>query len=97
VSELIMQAVKEQPEVKASPHPSVVFEDFGDNSLVFDAYFWCDVGGEKFLREIRSEIRFRIADLFAQNGIVVAFPQRDVHLDSSKPLEIRLMEQGERP
>ncbi|MBT8091617.1 MAG: mechanosensitive ion channel, partial [Gammaproteobacteria bacterium] len=42
VSELIMQAVKEQPEVKASPHPSVVFEDFGDNSLVFDAYFWCD-------------------------------------------------------
>ena len=90
-----MQAVKEQPEVKEKPAPSVVFEDFGDNALVFDAYFWCDVGGEKMLREIRSEIRFRICDYFAENNIVVAFPQRDVHLDTSKPLEIQILERGD--
>jgi small-conductance mechanosensitive channel len=95
VAELIMQAVKEQPEVKEKPAPSVVFEDFGDNALVFDAYFWCDVGGEKMLREIRSEIRFRICDYFAENNIVVAFPQRDVHLDTSKPLEIQILERGD--
>jgi small-conductance mechanosensitive channel len=95
VAELVMQAVKEQPETKSEPHPSVVFEDFGDNALVFDAYFWCDVGGEKMLREIRSEIRFRICDLFAENDIIVAFPQRDVHLDSSRPLEIRLLDRGD--
>jgi small-conductance mechanosensitive channel len=93
VEELMMQAVREHPQVKEKPAPSVVFEDFGDNALVFDAFFWCDVGGEKALREIRSEIRFRICDLFAENSIVVAFPQRDVHLDSSRPLEIRLLEQ----
>ena len=75
---------------KANPHPSIVFEDFGDSALVFDAYFWCDVGGEKFLREIRSAIRFRVTELFAENGIVIAFPQRDVHLDTKGPLEIRL-------
>jgi len=91
VAELILQAVKEQPEVNAEPHPSVIFEDFGDSSLVFDAYFWCDVGGEKFLRETRSAIRFRIDELFEKNGIVIAFPQRDVHLDAKNPLEIRLM------
>lgn len=91
VADLIMQAVTEAPEVKDKPAPSVVFEDFGDNSLVFDAYFWCDVGGERFLRDIRSAIRFRICDLFEQNGIVIAFPQRDVHLDASDPLEIRLV------
>lgn len=90
VSELILQAVIEQNSVKKVPVPNVVFEDFGDNSLVFDAYFWCDVSGEKLLREIRSDIRFRICELFAQNGIVVAFPQRDVHLDSKEPLEIRI-------
>ena len=95
VSELILQAVTEQGQVKRSPTPSIVFEDFGDNSLVFDAYFWCDVTGEKLLREIRSDIRFRICDLFAENGIVVAFPQRDVHLDSSGPLEIRITEQNQ--
>jgi small-conductance mechanosensitive channel len=91
VADLIMQAVAEQPEVKTEPRPSVIFEDFGDSSLVFDAYFWCDVGGERFLREIRSAIRFRIGELFEQNGITIAFPQRDVHLDAKNPLEIRVM------
>ena len=91
VAELIQKAVAEQPESKAQPAPSVVFEDFGDNALIFDAYFWCDVGGEKALREIRSGVRFRISQLFDDNGIVIAFPQRDVHLDATKPLEIRML------
>ena len=91
VADLVLQAVKEQDEIKQEPAPSVIFDDFGDNALAFDAYFWCDVGGERVLREIRSSIRFRISELFEQNGIVIAFPQRDVHLDSSKPLEIRMI------
>ena len=90
VAKLIMQAVTEQPEVKSEPHPSVVFEDFGDSALVFDTYFWCDVGGEKFLRDIRSTIRFRITELFEESGITIAFPQRDVHLDVRHPLEVRV-------
>jgi small-conductance mechanosensitive channel len=57
VSELMMEAVTRQAQVRTSPSPSVVFEDFGDNALVFDAHFWCDVTGEKLLREIRSDIR----------------------------------------
>ena len=92
VAELIMEAVRAQPECKNEPAPSVVFEEFGDNALIFDSYFWCDVGGEKQLREIRSEVRFRISALFAENGITIAFPQRDVHLDSRDPLEIRLVD-----
>ena len=94
VAELILQAVTEQTDVKSEPHPSVVFEDFGDNSLVFDTYFWCDVGGEHLLREIRSAIRFRISELFETNGIVIAFPQRDVHLDTKDALEIRMLPSG---
>jgi small-conductance mechanosensitive channel len=91
VSELIMQAVGEQEQIRETPTPSVVFEDFGDNSLVFDAYFWCDVTGEKLLRDIRSDIRYRLCELFAENDIVVAFPQRDIHLDAKKALEIRVL------
>ncbi len=92
VADLILEAVRAQPEVKEHPSANVVFEDFGDSALIFDSYFWCDVGGEKLLREIRSEIRFRITELFAENGITIAFPQRDVHLDSGDPLEIRLVD-----
>jgi len=91
VSELIMEAVTKQAQVRTSPSPSVVFEDFGDNSLVFDTHFWCDVTGEKLLREVRSDIRFRICELFEANDIIVAFPQRDVHLDTKNALEIRVL------
>lgn len=94
VAELILRAVTEQVESKAEPAPSVVFEDFGDNALIFDVFFWCDVGGEKALREIRSAIRFRISEFFEKNDIVIAFPQRDVHLDAGRPLEIRLLNRG---
>ena len=91
VADLILQAVQSEAQVKQEPAPIVVFEDFGDNALIFDAYFWCDVSGEKALREIRSAIRFRISEAFEKDGIVIAFPQRDVHLDASKPLEIRMI------
>jgi potassium efflux system protein len=31
-----------------------------------------------------------VYDKFGDAGIVIAFPQRDVHLDTSKPLEIKV-------
>jgi small-conductance mechanosensitive channel len=91
VEELIYQAVDEQAAVKREPKPTVIFDDFGDNALIFDAYFWCDVSAERQMRQIRSDIRFKLIELFEQNGISVAFPQRDVHLDSSHPLRIELL------
>lgn len=94
VAELIEQAVNEEKDVLFEPKVSVVFEDFGDNSLVFDVYFWADVGAERFLREIRSSVRFRIDELFRENGIVIAFPQRDVHMTTQSPLDVRMVEGG---
>jgi small-conductance mechanosensitive channel len=91
VARLIRQAVDEQTTVSRDPEPVVIFDDFGDNALMFDAYFWCDVEGERALREIRSDIRFRITELFDQNGIVIAFPQRDVHLDSPRSIKVQLV------
>jgi len=83
VRDLIEQAVAEQDEVLKEPAALVIFEDFGDNSLVFDVYFWIHAVGDRDLRVIRSNIRFRIDELFAENGIVIAFPQRDVHIDGA--------------
>ena len=92
VRSLVEEALRAQPEVKADPAPVVVFDDFGDNALIFDAYFWCDVGGERQLREIRSDIRFRIDKLFADADITIAFPQRDVHIDSLSPIDVRMVD-----
>ncbi len=86
VEELIMRATDDHPDTLDDPKPVVVFEDFGDNALIFDSYFWIDASGEKDLRKVRSEVRFAISDLFDEAGIVVAFPQRDVHLDGKLEL-----------
>ena len=83
VAELIEQAVDEQPDVLQDPAPTVYFEDFGDNALIFDVYFWIHATAERDLRGIRSSIRFRIDELFRDHGIVIAFPQRDVHIDGA--------------
>ncbi len=86
VETLIQQAADDHADILKEPKPVVVFEDFGDNALIFDLYFWVQADGERDLRKIRSDIRFRIDDLFGAAGIVIAFPQRDVHLDGALTL-----------
>ena len=90
VEKLLYEAVNNQPQVLQDPEPMVIFEDFGDNALIFEVFFWCESIGERGLRGIRSEIRFRIDELFNSNGLVIAFPQRDVHLYSHTPIEVAM-------
>ena len=61
----------------------VIFEDFGDSSLVFEVYFWIEMSEGRSLRRTRSELRFQIAEIFDENEIIIAFPQQDVHIDGS--------------
>lgn len=92
VRELMLRAALEEDKVHRDPEPEVFFEDFGDNALIFSVYFWTDVTVPVTLRRLRSDIRFRLDALFAEAGIVIAFPQRDVHLNTLSPLEVRLTE-----
>jgi len=95
VEELVGQAVREQEEINVEPAPVVVFEDFGDHALIFETYFWCDVSGERDLRKVRSNVRHRIIELFEAEGIVIAYPQRDIHLTAAQPLSVRLLPTAE--
>ena len=81
VTELLKQAAQEHPKVLKSPKSSVIFDDFGDNALVFDLNVWIHATAESDLRGTRSDLRYRIDALFPAAGIVIAFPQRDVHVD----------------
>jgi len=89
VETLLYRAVKEHAETLKEPAPVVIFEDFGDNALIFDVFFWCEAQAERDLRMIRSDIRFRVDELCAEHDIVIAFPQRDVHLYAKTPIEVR--------
>ncbi len=81
VAELIAQAVNSHDLVLKDPEPAILFEDFGDNALIFDTFFWVSAVSERGLRFIKSDVRFKIEELFNQNDIVIAYPQRDVHID----------------
>ncbi|PYF83184.1 MULTISPECIES: mechanosensitive ion channel family protein [Marinomonas] len=86
VAELILQAVEEQDGVLNNPPPQVIFEDFGDNALIFEVNFWIQSNVEGGLRMAKSNVRFRLDELLADNEIVIAYPQRDVHIDGSLKL-----------
>jgi small-conductance mechanosensitive channel len=83
VADLILEATLLQEEVLRDPMPVVSFEDFGDNSLIFEVNFWIHSSVEGGLRVVRSNIRFVLDELFEKHNIVVAFPQRDVHIDGA--------------
>ena len=87
VRRLLDEMMANNTDILDDPAPAVVFEDFGDSALVFDAFFWIESSPERSLRAVRSALRFEITDVFAKNDIVIAFPQRDVHIDGSLKLE----------
>ena len=93
VKELLEQAALENENIHKQPAPFVLFEDFGDNALMFSLMFWSRVLQPLDVRRISSALRFRIDELFHEDGIVIAFPQRDIHLDSVKPLEVKLLKE----
>ena len=95
VRDLLIRAAGENDKVLREPEPFVVFADFGDNALIFEVYFWISIRRVIERRLIESEVRFRIDELFRQAEIVIAFPQRDIHLDTTRPLELRVVESME--
>lgn len=78
---LLKQVAQEDPDVLDEPPFLVLFDNFGDNALEFELNIWVHSTAERGLRVVRSDLRFRIEELFREHGLVIAFPQRDVHLD----------------
>jgi small-conductance mechanosensitive channel len=85
VEELLQGIMTGLEQVRKEPKPLVKFAEFGDSALLFDIYFWATID-ERL--ETENELRHRIAEVFARESIVIAFPQRDVHLETSKPLQV---------
>jgi small-conductance mechanosensitive channel len=81
--ELMLQVANEYEHVLKDPAPACFFEDFGDSALIFDLNIWVNAIAERNLKSVRSDLRFRIEELFRENNISIAFPQRDLHIDGS--------------
>ncbi|HOC73818.1 MAG TPA: mechanosensitive ion channel, partial [Candidatus Hydrogenedentes bacterium] len=89
VKDILEEIAGRHGQILKDPDPVVVFQDFGDNALVFAVYFWLDLE-KSDSRVVRSDIRFMIERAFAKENIAIAFPQRDVHMNMAGPVEVRL-------
>ena len=89
VMETLTSCARKNSKVAQTPPPQVLFLGFGANSLDFELRVWVVDVGERLT--VKSELHQEIDRSFREAGIVIAFPQRDVHLDGTKPLEIRMV------
>ncbi len=90
VADIMKAAADEHGLVLKDPSPFVIFDDFGDNALVFALYFWVDLAKSNGM-QVQSDLRFMLEKRFADAGIAIAFPQRDIHLDTARPLQIEVV------
>ncbi|MFT4779644.1 MAG: small-conductance mechanosensitive channel [Flavobacteriales bacterium] len=82
VKVLLLRAASETKLILKTPGPMVVFQDFGDSSLVFELRYWANKSWQ--MDQIKSDIRFKIDQLFRENGVKIPFPQRDLHIISGE-------------
>ena len=88
--EIVEDVARKHPRILADPESSITFDDFGDSSLLISLRYF--IGNVEQLLKTGSELRLEINRRFIEAGIEVSFPQRDVHLDTSQPLEIRMID-----
>jgi small-conductance mechanosensitive channel len=91
VFRILEQVVDEHGLVLKDPKPLVLLEDFAADALLFGIYYWIEVNDRLDSRIIASDLRHRIDRLFRDAVISIAFPQRDVHLDTANPLKIQMV------
>jgi potassium efflux system protein len=85
---LMEEAASEHEQVLDDPAPLITFEGFGDNALTLVLRCYLESLDNR-LAAI-SELHQSINEKFQAAGISIAFPQRDVHLSTAQPLDVRV-------
>jgi potassium efflux system protein len=91
VRRLLLEVADQHGMVLDEPAPMVLLEDFGSDALLFGLYIWIEINPDVSWKTIASDLRYMINKSLDEHGIVISFPQRDIHLDTSRPLEIRVL------
>ena len=93
VADILAAVAVAHGQVKRDPAPRVFFEDFGDSALVFSLNYWLEVSAKTDTRTIASDLRHSIEQALREASVVIAYPQRDVHLDATQPLRVEMVQQ----
>ena len=81
VKKLLLEAADGHPRILSDPAPRCLIMGFGDSSVDHELRFWI-YDPQEGEANLRSDIYYRIWDLFQENGVEIPFPQRDIHIKS---------------
>ena len=86
--ELLLKVAREHPIVMEDPAPLATFEGFGDHAL--NLVLRCYLPNFDNWVINKTELHTAIDKAFRKAGITIAFPQKDIHFDASRPLQVNI-------
>lgn len=92
VEKLLLEVATESRDVRSAPEPGVCFVEFGDSGLHFELRAWSSTLVHRRGR-LLSALNFAIYDKFAEHGIEIPFPQRDLHFKGGR-VEVQMVSGG---
>lgn len=88
IKKILLDVAEKNPEVLKRPAPEVLFVEYGDSSLNFDLMIWTSTYINRPI-VLRSQLYYEIFERFKEHGVEIPFPQRDLHLRSGWPPEVK--------
>ena len=85
VRQTILRVLDETPDVLKEPEPTVWLEEYADFSINFTIRFFILDYGE--IRNMKSNVMYRIWYAFKREGITIPFPIRDMRIKEKAPGE----------
>jgi small-conductance mechanosensitive channel len=82
VIKILMGVAKKNKELLEKPAPYVLFKEFGDSALGFELRCYTESDDWLF---ILSDLHVKVNDAINEAGIVIPFPQRDLHIKTMDP------------
>ena len=88
VEQLLMKVAVDAEIVLDDPEPRALFVGFGDSSLNFELRVF--ISGVNTLTT-KHQLHMAIDREFRAAGVTISFPQRDIHVDSLGPIDVRVL------
>ena len=95
VRKILVEVACDHPLVKRQPEPFALFHTFGDSTLKFSLFAFTSTLADRgtVIHELHRDVAVRLHDA----GVAISFPQHDIHLVASGPLEVIMRKEEEKP